>query len=89
MYGRSFSRKCAAIVIFFPYFVYSHVSSYLGARLQRWHNFKSVTPIAIFGKRDYEDLLEVTLKNVGIAPLHVKLGSIKKGTRKRGTPVIL
>jgi len=41
MYGRSFSRKCAAIVIFFPYFVYRHVSSYLDASLQRWHNFKS------------------------------------------------
>ena len=64
MYGRSFSRKCAAIVIFFPYFVYRHIFSYLHAILQRWHNQPS----------GYEYLLAVTLKYIGFAPLHMKLG---------------
>lgn len=38
-------------------------------RIQRNHNFKSVTPIANILTGDYEDELEVKLTNTGIGPL--------------------
>lgn len=40
--------------------------------LQRRHYFKSLTPIAYINARDYEDFLEVSVRNDGIGPLLVE-----------------
>ena len=40
--------------------------------MQRRHNFKSVTPIATLPVGDFENLIEVKLRNTGVGPLIVK-----------------
>lgn len=40
--------------------------------MQRRHNYKSLTPIASLPIGDYENLIEVKLRNTGVGPLIVK-----------------
>ncbi len=40
--------------------------------MQQRHNYKSLTPIASLPIGDYENIIEVSLKNTGVGPLIVK-----------------
>jgi hypothetical protein len=58
---------CALLVSFL-----SILLTFLALWLQRRHNFKSVTPIASILMGDFEDTLQVTLRNTGIGPLIIE-----------------
>jgi len=51
--------------------------------LQRRHNFKSLTPIASITVGDYEDNLEVRLRNSGIGPLIIERFTASDGNQER------
>ena len=53
----AWAAVCALVVSFVAIYLAAYT-----AWLQRRHNFKLVTPIADFRKSDYEDQLEVTLR---------------------------
>jgi hypothetical protein len=54
-------------------------------RLQRIHNFKSVSPIASLLAADYEGELEVAIRNTGIGPLIIKRFTVNYGEQKNDT----
>jgi hypothetical protein len=58
---------CALLVSFL-----SILLTFIALWLQRQHNFKSVTPIASILVGDFENKLQVTLKNTGIGPLVIE-----------------
>lgn len=51
--------------------------------MQRRHNYKSLTPIASLPVGDYENLIEVKLRNTGVGPLIVKKFTARKGTQSK------
>jgi len=51
--------------------------------LQRRHNFKSLTPIANVLYGDYENLLEVKVKNSGVGPLIIERFTASRGSEKK------
>jgi hypothetical protein len=57
--------------------------------LQRRHNFKSLTPIASVLVGDYEDRLEVKLRNSGVGPLIVKRFTTSDGSQERDDVISL
>ena len=69
---------CALIVSFLSILLASYT-----AWLQRRHNFKSLTPIASIPYGDYEDTLEVRLRNTGVGPLIVKRFTATEGTQQK------
>ena len=52
-------------------------------RLQRIHNFKSLTPIANVLANDYENQLEVRIRNTGIGPLILKRFTASDGKQEK------
>ena len=58
---------CALVVSFL-----SILLTFIALWLQRQHNFKSVTPIASILVGDFENKLQVTVKNTGIGPLIIE-----------------
>ena|ERR1044071_7325444 len=65
--ANAFIAVCALVVSFL-----SILLTFYTAWLQRRHNFKSLTPIATIPVGDYEDNLEVRLRNAGVGPLIVE-----------------
>ncbi len=63
----AFVALCALVISFV-----SILLTLATLRIQRIHNFKSVTPIADFPIGDYENQLTVKLKNSGVGPLIVE-----------------
>ena len=60
----------AAMISVFVAFV-AILLTVISLSMQRRHNLKSVTPIASIEPSDYEDLIEVKIRNSGIGPLIV------------------
>jgi hypothetical protein len=52
-------------------------------RMQQRHNYKSLTPIASLPIGDYENLIEVSLKNTGVGPLIVKSFVVSNGSENK------
>src|SRR5687767_15321466 len=52
-------------------------------KIQRTHNFKSVTPVASILIGDYEDLIEVKLRNSGVGPLIIKKVLVSDGVQEK------
>jgi hypothetical protein len=63
----AFAALCALLVSFL-----SILLTFIALWLQRRHNFKSVAPIASILVGDFENKLQVTLKNTGIGPLVIE-----------------
>jgi hypothetical protein len=63
----AFVAICALLVSFL-----SILLTFIALWLQRRHNFKSVAPIASILVGDFENKLQVTLKNTGIGPLVIE-----------------
>ena len=73
----------AALCALFVSFL-SIVLTVLTLRLQRIHNFKSLTPIASIIIGDYEDKLEVAVRNDGVGPLVVERLVVSDGNQGKG-----
>ena len=69
----------------------SIISILIGAfslKIQRTHNRKSVKPIGNIVFSDYENLLAVNLKNVGVGPLFIKSLKVKNKDRETKNNII-
>jgi hypothetical protein len=75
---------CALLVSFL-----SIVLTVFTVRLQRIHNFKSLTPIADILTADYEDNLQVTIRNTGVGPLIVEQFTVTGGDEEQDNVVCL
>lgn len=60
--------------------ILSIVLTFTSLWIQRRHNYKSLTPIASLPVGDYENLIQVKIKNTGVGPLIVK--SFKVSSKK-------
>ena len=69
---------CALFVSFL-----SIVLTFCALWLQRRHNFKSLTPIAHISANDFENLLEVKIRNYGIGPLLVESFIASRGAEEK------
>lgn len=58
----------AALLVSFLSIIFTVVA----LRIQRSHNFKSLTPVAFISIGDYEDRLTIKIKNHGVGPLMIK-----------------
>ena len=56
----------------------SIVLTIVSLRIQQIHNYKSLTPIASLPIGDYENLIEVKLRNTGVGPLIVEKFVVSK-----------
>ena len=63
--------------------------SIIFSRLQITHNKNSVKPISFISNSDYEDLLEVAVKNVGTGPLMIKELRITSGNQKQSSETLI
>jgi hypothetical protein len=71
----------AAVCALFVSFL-SILLTFLTLRLQRIHNFKSLTPIGSILISDYENELEVKIKNTGVGPLIIEQFSASDGNHE-------
>src|SRR5215210_5687660 len=74
----AFAAVCALFVS-----LLSIILTLRALRLQRIHNFKSLTPIASILAADYENELEVTIRNTGVGPLIVKRLQVHGGEEEK------
>ena len=75
---------CALLVSFL-----SIIFTLRALRLQRIHNYKSLTPIANILTADYENELAVTIRNTGVGPLLVERFTVSDGEQKEDNVVCL
>jgi hypothetical protein len=71
----------AAVCALFVSFL-SILLTFLALRLQRRHNFKSLTPIASILIGDYEQEILVKLRNTGVGPLIVERFTTSDGNKE-------
>jgi hypothetical protein len=57
--------------------------TFIALWLQRQHNFKSVTPIASILVGDFENKLQITLKNTGIGPLIIEKFKVSREAEEK------
>jgi hypothetical protein len=88
---RSYPDQINALVAICALFVsfLSIVLTLFTLRLQRIHNFKSLTPIADILTADYENLLQLTIRNTGVGPLIVERFTVTGGEQEEDNVLCL
>ncbi len=74
----TFVAICALIIS-----LVSIMLTFISLWMQRVHNFKSVTPIASIPIGDYENMIEVKLRNTGVGPLMVEKFLVYQGKKTK------
>jgi hypothetical protein len=74
---------CALFVSFL-----SIVLTIVSVTLQQIHNYKSLTPIASLPIGDYENLIQVSIKNTGVGPLIVDKFSVFRKNNEESPNII-
>lgn len=67
--------------------IISIIIGFVGLRIQRKHNKKSVLPIGVISLADYEDVLSISISNSGVGPMIINSCTTKGKTESKKYPI--